>query len=83
MNEWLLASIPLLVLLFGAGLLTLRGDVFERLVAMQLSSTIATILLLVLAQGFNRDVYFDLALVIAVMSSVGSLFYVRTIEVWL
>jgi multicomponent Na+:H+ antiporter subunit F len=82
-NEWLLASIPLLVLLFGAGLLTLRGDVFERLVAMQLSSTIATILLLVLAQGFNRDVYFDLALVIAVMSSVGSLFYVRTIEVWL
>jgi multicomponent Na+:H+ antiporter subunit F len=82
-NEWLLASIALLVLLFGAGLLTLRGDVFERLVAMQLSSTIATILLLVLAQGFNRDVYFDLALVIAVMSSVGSLFYVRTIEVWL
>jgi multicomponent Na+:H+ antiporter subunit F len=82
-NEWLIASTALLVLLLPAGLLALRGALLERLVAMQLASTIGVIALVLLAQGFERDVYFDIAVVTAAMSFVGTLFYVRALEEWL
>ena len=83
MNEWLVAATALMILFLPAGLLALRGDVFERLVGMQLASTIGTLALVVLAQGFDRDVYFDLAIVIAVLSFVGTLFYVHSLDSWL
>jgi multicomponent Na+:H+ antiporter subunit F len=83
MNEWLVAATALVFLLVPAGLLALRGDVFGRLVGMQLSSTIGTIALVLLAEGFDRDVYFDLAVVTAVLSFVGTLFYVRSLDSWL
>jgi multicomponent Na+:H+ antiporter subunit F len=82
-NEWLIASTALLVLLLLAGLLAMRGALLERLVAMQLASTIGVIALVLLAQGFERDVYFDIAVVTAAMSFVGTLFYVRAFEEWL
>lgn len=83
MNEWLLAALGFFVLLLGAGLLTLRGPLLTRIVAMQLSSTLATLAMVVLAQGQGRDVYFDLAIVTSVMSFVGTLFYVRAVDAWL
>jgi multicomponent Na+:H+ antiporter subunit F len=51
-------------------------------IAMQLSSTITTLALVLIAQGANRDVYFDLAVVTAVLSYVGTLFYLRFLESW-
>lgn len=83
MNEWEIAASVFLALLLPAGLLTLRGSVFQRVVAMQLSSTLATIALVLLAQGFDRDVYFDLAVATGAMSFVGTLFYLRFLESWL
>jgi multicomponent Na+:H+ antiporter subunit F len=83
MNEWLVGAVVFLVLLLPAGLLAVRGDLFDRIVAMQLASTIGVIALELLAQGFGRDVYFDLALVTAVLSFVGTLFYLRFLERWL
>ncbi len=83
MNEWLVAACALTVLLLPAGLLALRGTLFERLVAMQLASTVATIALVLLAEGFDRDVYFDLAVLTAVLSFAGTLFYVRTVDSWM
>ncbi len=83
MNEWLIAASALLVLLLPAGLLAMRGKLFERLVAMQLASTIAGLALVLLAEGFDRDVYFDLAVLTTALSFVGTLFYVRAIDSWL
>jgi multicomponent Na+:H+ antiporter subunit F len=82
-NQWLLGAVALLVLLLPAGLLTLRGSVLDRVVAMQLTSTIGTLAIVLLAQGFGRDVYFDLGVVTAVLSFAGTLFYLRAIEAWL
>jgi multicomponent Na+:H+ antiporter subunit F len=82
-NQWLVAAIGFLVLLLWAGILAMRGELFDRVVAMELSSTLATLLLVLLAQGFGRDVYFDLAVVTAVVSFVGTLFYLRFLESWL
>jgi multisubunit Na+/H+ antiporter MnhF subunit len=83
MNEWLIAAIGLFVLLLPAGLLAMRGAVMDRVVAMELSSTLTTLGLVALAQGLDRDVYFDLALVTAVLALVGTLFYLRFLESWL
>ena len=83
MNQWLVAAIGFLVLLLWAGILAMRGELFDRVVAMELSSTLTVLLLVLLAQGFGRDVYFDLAVVTAVVSFVGTLFYLRFLESWL
>ena len=83
MNEWLVAAVGFLVLLLAAGFMAMRGDLLDRVVAMELSSTLGTIILVLLAQGFGRDVYYDLAVVTAVLSFVGTLFYLRFLENWL
>jgi multicomponent Na+:H+ antiporter subunit F len=82
-NEWLMGAAGLLVLLLPAGLLTLRGDLTARVLAMQLGSTIATLALLLLAEAFRRNVYSDMAVVAAAVSFVGTLFYLRALESWL
>jgi multicomponent Na+:H+ antiporter subunit F len=47
-------------------------------------STLVTVVLLLLAEGFHRSVYFELALVLAAMSFVGALVFVRFIgDRWL
>lgn len=78
-----MAATALMVLLLPAGLLTLRGTILERLVAMQLASTLTTVCLVLLAEGFHRDVYFDLAVITGAVSFVGTLFLVRAVESWL
>ena len=83
MNEWLIGAFVALILFLPAGMLTMVGGLFDRMVAFQLSSTIGTLALVLLAQGFGRDVYFDLAVVTAALSLVGTLFYLRFLETWL
>ena len=78
----IVAAAIFLALALPAGLMTMRGDVLDRVVAMQLSSTITTLALVLLAQSAGRDVYFDLAVVTAAMSYVGTLFYLRFLESW-
>jgi multisubunit Na+/H+ antiporter MnhF subunit len=75
---WLLAA---LVLLIGgltpclAGLL--RYGPVHRLAALQASASAATIVLLLLAAGFGRPVYADVALLLALLSIAGVLAYAR------
>jgi multicomponent Na+:H+ antiporter subunit F len=82
-NEWLVGALGALALLFPTLLLTMTGALLDRIIAMQLASTIGTLALLLLAQGFGRDVYFDLAVVTAFLSFIGTLFYLRLVESWL
>jgi multicomponent Na+:H+ antiporter subunit F len=82
-NEWIVAGAGFAFLVLPAGLLAMRGGLFERVIAMQLASTFGTLALVVLAQGFERDVYFDLAVVTAVLSFVGTMFYLKIMEMWL
>ncbi len=57
-----------------------RGRPFDGLVALELANGIATLALLLLAEGFKRSVYFNLALALTVMSFVGGLVLVRFLE---
>jgi multisubunit Na+/H+ antiporter MnhF subunit len=84
MNVWLWAATVLLVAGMAPCLMvTLRSDVLERLVGLELAGVVATVVLLLLAQGLDRSSYIDLALVLSLLSFAGSLVFARFLERWL
>ncbi|MGH2916078.1 MAG: monovalent cation/H+ antiporter complex subunit F [Solirubrobacteraceae bacterium] len=80
MNEWLIASLVLLVALVPVGVVASRARPTSGLVALQLIGTGAALILLLLAQGFDRQPFVDLGLIAAVMSSIGSVVLAGFIE---
>jgi multisubunit Na+/H+ antiporter MnhF subunit len=72
MNEWLIAALVLLVALVPAGAVAFRSDPSSGLVSLQVVGSSATLILLLLSQGFGRQPFVDLALIGAVMSFIGS-----------
>jgi len=81
-NEWLVAAAAMLVLLAPCGYVAMRGSPEDRLLGLELGSVITAMALLLLAEGFDRSIYFDLALVYAVASFVATLTIVRFLERW-
>ena len=77
MNVWLVAATVLLGGLLPCGWVLLRGGILDALVALELASTLATVVLLLLAEGFHRSSYFNLPILLAGLSFVGSLVFVR------
>lgn len=81
MNEWILAAI---VLVLGGIIpclwVAVRASAMEGVVALELAGVISTLVLLLLCEGFQRQPFVDLALVLAVLSFVGTLGYVRYME---
>jgi multicomponent Na+:H+ antiporter subunit F len=55
----------------------------DRLVALEIAGTVNTLILLMLAQGLDRPPFFDLALVLALLSFAGGMVYARFLERWL
>jgi multisubunit Na+/H+ antiporter MnhF subunit len=83
-NAWLVAATVLLLGLVPCGWVLLRGRLDDALVAVELVSTLVTLVLLLLAEGFHRSSYFELSLVLAALSFVGALIFVRFIgDRWL
>lgn len=77
MNVWLIAATVLLAGLLPCAWVLLRARLIEALVALELASTIVTVVLLLLAEGFHRSSYFELPLVLAALSFVGTLVFIR------
>jgi multisubunit Na+/H+ antiporter MnhF subunit len=77
-NAWLLAAA---VLLTGAlppcVAVVLRGTPQERVAGLNLATTFTAVLFLLLAQGYGRTGYQDLALVAAVVGPAGTLVFAR------
>jgi multicomponent Na+:H+ antiporter subunit F len=82
MNEWLWAAAALLALLLPCAVVAMRGTPMERLVGLQMGSILTSLALLALAEGFDRAIYFDLALVFTAMSFLGVLVMLRLLERW-
>jgi multisubunit Na+/H+ antiporter MnhF subunit len=76
-NVWLVAATTLLVALVPCGWVLLRGQALEALVALEFASTLVTVVLVLLAEGFHRSSYFVLPLVLGGLSFVGSLVFIR------
>jgi multisubunit Na+/H+ antiporter MnhF subunit len=79
-NVWLIAAVILLAGLVPCMFVTLRGTHLDALVALELATTLATLALLLLAQGYGRPAYFGVALVLAPLGAIGSLVFVRFID---
>ena len=83
MNVWLWAATVLLAALVPSLVVGFRSSApFERLVALEVAGTITTLVLLLLAQGFDRTLFFDLSLVMALLSFGGALVYAHFLERW-
>jgi multisubunit Na+/H+ antiporter MnhF subunit len=76
-NVWLVAATVLLAALLPCAWVLVRGELSEALVALELASTLVTVVLLLLAEGFGRSSYFVLPLVLAALQFVGTLVFVR------
>ncbi|QMU69332.1 monovalent cation/H+ antiporter complex subunit F [Streptacidiphilus sp. P02-A3a] len=78
MNAWLLASVILLPLGLGPCLwVACRGPAPQRLAGANLAAVLTAVLFMLLAQGFTRSSYLDLALVLAVLAPAGTLVFTR------
>ncbi|WP_369221032.1 monovalent cation/H+ antiporter complex subunit F [Streptomyces sp. R39] len=78
MNGWILAATVLLTAGGGAALWGVAtGPLSRRVVAQNLSTTVICPSLLLLAQGYGRTSYVDLALLLALLGPVGTLVFAR------
>jgi multicomponent Na+:H+ antiporter subunit F len=83
MNAWLLGALALLSGLVPCGIVCLRRTPMERLVGLEMAGTVDTLILLVLAQGYHQAIFFDLAVVLALLTFAGGLVFARFLERWL
>jgi multisubunit Na+/H+ antiporter MnhF subunit len=82
MNAWLIAAAMLLLGLVPCLIVMLRGSIVEALVGLQMAGVLETVVLLLLAEGFHRAPFFDLALVLALLALAGGLVFARMLERW-
>jgi multisubunit Na+/H+ antiporter MnhF subunit len=82
-NVWLIAATVLFVGVIPCGVVCFRSrSPAERLVALELGGTIDTLVLLLLAQAFHYDPFFDLAVAIALLTLAGALAFAHFLERW-
>lgn len=77
MNVWLWGATALLVGFVPCGALALWASRIDALVALQTAGTLTTLVLILLAQGFDRPSYMGLALALAFVSFAGTLVFAR------
>jgi multicomponent Na+:H+ antiporter subunit F len=83
MNAWLIAATVLMLSLIPYGIRCFHGDSMDRLVALEAAGVVDTLILLLLAEGFHRASFFDLALALALLSFAGGMVFARFLERWI
>ncbi len=80
MNEWEIAAAVLGFALIPCGAVALVSGAPSGLAALELASVLLSTILMLLAEGFHRQPFVDLAVVFVPMSLVGSLLFARLME---
>ncbi len=83
MTVWMAAAIGLLPPAAAALVAALRGPVAQRLVAVQLATVLASLLLALMTWAFDQPSFIDLALTLTVLSLPGTLLMTLFLERWL
>jgi multicomponent Na+:H+ antiporter subunit F len=76
-SVFLIAASVLLAAIVIPGIVCVRAQTIDAVVALELCGTLATLALLCLAEGFHRSIYFNVALVSAATSWIGGLVFAR------
>ena len=77
------AAIAMLVTLIPAGIVLYRGELVTSVVAYEFITSVAVMVLALLAQGFQRPALLELPVVLAVLLFGSGLVFVRALERWL
>ena len=80
MNEWEIAAAVLGLALIPCIVVCLVAPPTDGLVAMQIGAVLMCTILVLLAEGFRRQPFIELAYVLAPMSLIGSLVFARLME---
>lgn len=83
MTAFVVAAIGMLAGIIPCGIVLVRGKLMEAVVAYEFISSIAVMVLILLAQGFRRPAEFELPVVLAVLLFGSGLVFVRFLERWL
>jgi multisubunit Na+/H+ antiporter MnhF subunit len=79
-NEWLLSAVVLVgAMLPCLGVAALRS-MGDAVVALNVTGVLTTAALLLIAEGFHQQAFADLALVMAIITFVGSLAFLHFME---
>jgi multicomponent Na+:H+ antiporter subunit F len=82
-NVWLWASVALLPGFGFCGVVCFRGRPADRLVGLEVTSTLLTLELILLCEAFGRPSFYDLPLTLALLSLGAGLVFARFFERWL
>ncbi len=80
MSAWSLAATVLLLALVPCGIKSFRGTPMQRLVGLEMSSAVVTLLLLLLSQSAKMPSFYDLTLTLALLTFGGALVFARFLE---
>jgi multisubunit Na+/H+ antiporter MnhF subunit len=76
-NAFLIAATALVAMVVLPGFVMLRARIMDAVVALELAATTLTLAVLCLCEGFHRSAYFDVPIVAAIGTWIGSLIFVR------
>lgn len=80
MNEWQIAASVLAFALIPCLLVCLLASAPDGLAGLEIAGVLVTTILVLLSEGFHRQPFIDLAVVLAPMTLVGSLAFARLME---
>lgn len=80
MNEWEIAGAVLGFALIPCLLVCLLEAPPHGLVALEIAGVLSSTILMLLSEGFHRQPFIDLAVVLAPMTLVGALIFARLME---
>jgi multicomponent Na+:H+ antiporter subunit F len=83
MTAWHFASMGLMAALVPCGIVCLCGKVEDRLVGLEMTGVVVTLLLSTLAQATHRVPFYDLPLTLALLIFGAGLVFARFLERWL
>jgi multicomponent Na+:H+ antiporter subunit F len=82
-NIWLAFAAILLVGMVPCLIVCFREHIFESFIAMQMAQLLTIMVLLLIAKGFGRNIYYDVALSMAILATASGLVYARFLERWI
>lgn len=83
MNSFVIAAIAMLVAVIPCGIVMVRGQLMDAVVAYEAISSVVLMVLILLAEGFRRSGEFELPVLLALLLFGSGLVFVRFLERWL
>jgi multisubunit Na+/H+ antiporter MnhF subunit len=82
-NAFLVAAAAMLIAVVPAGAVVLRGKLMAAVVAYEVISSVAIMVLVLAGQGFGRSGEFELPVLLALLLFGSGLVFLRALERWL